>query len=138
MQSHRVLVVDDYADSAELLCVVLQTLGYEARAAFTGSAALDVALEFRPDIVILDLELPDMTGYEIARTLRERQDGHSLHLIALTGNTRADALAHASEAGFDQYVVKPLGMARIVRLMTHAAVQARSAQGDPRLETSGP
>lgn len=116
----RVLVVDDYPDAAEILCVVIEMLGHECRAAHSGNNGLRVANEFRPDVVILDIGLPDTSGYEVARTLR-RGGGRHMYLVALTGFNRPDDRARAVEAGFDQYVVKPFSHGMIIRVMQHAA-----------------
>lgn len=113
----RVLVVDDYDDLAEVTCLLLETLGYEARPCHRGRDALDVMDELDPDVVILDIRLPDMNGYDVARALRSRAKGRSLHLIALTGLGRPEDRARAREAGFDQFAVKPLDLAALRGIM---------------------
>jgi signal transduction histidine kinase len=110
----RVLVVDDNQDAAELLADVLDSLGYQARTAFDGPSALDIDAEFAPEIAVLDIGLPVMDGYELARRLRERASpSRPLRLIALTGYGTASDRARTAAAGFDAHVVKPLDLASL-------------------------
>src|ERR1043166_6001432 len=97
----RVLVVDDHPDSAEASCLLLAALGHACCPATTGTQALAEAENFRPDVVICDIGLPDITGYEVARTLRTRH-GSLLYLAALTGWDQPADRARALAAGFDQ------------------------------------
>jgi DNA-binding response OmpR family regulator len=110
---HRVLVVDDYPDSAEIACTLLGILGHESRLATSGRAAIEEAARFEPDIVILDIGLPDVSGYEVARTLRARATGRPMHLTALTGWGQAADRMRAFAAGFDQFVLKPTDAAKL-------------------------
>ena len=110
----RILIVDDNEDAAELLAFALDSLGYQARTAFDGPSALDVDAEFVPEIAVLDIGLPVMDGYELARRLRERAgDSRSLRLIALTGYGSASDRKRTAEAGFDAHMVKPLDLASL-------------------------
>lgn len=107
MRSLRVLVVDDFPDSTEIMCVLLDALGHETRGALTAAEALMIAEQFDPQLIILDIGLPDRSGYDLARELRRRAASKSLHLAAVTGwGTRADR-ARALAAGFDQHFLKP-------------------------------
>lgn len=106
---HRVLIVDDYPDAAEATCMLLTRLGHRCCAATTGAGALDAAELFHPDVAILDLSLPDIGGYEIARTLRERH-GRALYLAALTGWGQPEDRVRAMRAGFDRHILKPASM----------------------------
>lgn len=103
----RVLVVDDHPDSAETASMLLTLHGYECRTATTGHEALDQAAMFDPDIVLLDIGLPDITGYEVARTLRARAGDRPLYIAAVTGWGEPADLAKAFAAGFDHHVTKP-------------------------------
>lgn len=99
MSSQRVLIIDDWEDSAQTLAALLQSAGYETRIATGGVTGLALAASDRPDAVILDLDLPDMSGYEVCRRLRARPDGARLLIIALTGWTRhSDRVARARPA----------------------------------------
>src|SRR5256885_16795084 len=107
--TRRVLVVDDHPDSAEASCLLLSALGYQCCPATTGTQALAEAENFRPDVVICDIGLPDISGYEVARTLRNRY-GSPLYLAALTGWDQPADRARALAAGFDQHLVKPANL----------------------------
>ena len=110
----RVLVVDDNVDAAELLSDALEGLGYETRTAYDGPSALEVAAAFDPDIALLDIGLPAMDGYELARRLRGRPDtAKPLRLIALTGYGRDTDRVRTREAGFDAHMVKPIDLAAL-------------------------
>lgn len=123
---HRVLVVDDYPDSAETSSLLLTILGHECRIAHSGSSALDQAAAFDPHIVILDIGLPDMSGYEVARQLRARSNGRRVHLAAVTGwGMPADQL-RAFEAGFDQHVLKPTDSAKLKGILAVASGRVAS------------
>ncbi len=109
---HRVLVVDDNEDAAELLAYALETLGHQTRTAYDGPSALEVAAEFVPDIAVLDIGLPVMDGYELARRLREAAPA-PLRLIALTGYGSPSDRERTAEAGFDAHMVKPIDLASL-------------------------
>jgi PAS domain S-box-containing protein len=102
----RVLVADDNRDAADTLCRILSIYGYEVRAAYDGSAALEVCETFRPHAAVLDIGMPVRTGYDVARELRARR-GAELRLIALTGWGSEDDVQRAREAGFDHHLTKP-------------------------------
>ncbi|RIK77621.1 MAG: hypothetical protein DCC67_12430 [Planctomycetota bacterium] len=104
----RVLVVDDHHDGATSLALMLRMLGYDSRAAYSGREALDVAVSFRPDAVFLDLAIPDVNGYEVAKTLR--QSSLAMVLIALTGMSREADRTRAQESGFDDFLIKPASL----------------------------
>ncbi|CAN5830063.1 hypothetical protein BH11MYX3_BH11MYX3_44040 [soil metagenome] len=108
----RVLVVDDYPDSAEVICTLIRILGHDSRAARSGKDALEIALAFDPALVILDLELPDVSGYDVARELR-RWRGPALHITALTGWNQPERRMLAFAAGCDDYILKPADEAKV-------------------------
>lgn len=111
----RILVVDDNQDSAESLALLLELHGHEVRTAFAGPAALETASTFRPDVVLLDIGLPGMDGYEVARRLRA--DDHRSLLVALTGYGRDDDRQRSQEAGFDHHLVKPVDLEELARVL---------------------
>lgn len=106
----RVLVVDDYRSIANALCRHLRVQGHEARAVYSGGAALEEADAFEPDLVLLDIVLPDMTGYEVARTLRARTK-RPLYIAAIS--TRKDVV----DASIDEHAQKPFGLERLVEIV---------------------
>jgi CheY-like chemotaxis protein len=121
----RVLLVDDNADSSEPLSLLLQAKGHHTRIAAEGEQALETADEFLPDCVVLDLGLPGIDGYEVARRLRERPYGAKLTLVALTGWAGKDVRVKAAEAGFDYHLVKPVNLEELERIVTAERAQSR-------------
>jgi PleD family two-component response regulator len=105
----RILIVDDDIKSSNSLELMLHASGYlETRVAYSGHAALVIAAEFRPDVVLLELSLLDMSGYQVARLLRERAQSHDLRLIALTSGREHAGRELARVAGFERYLLKPV------------------------------
>jgi PAS domain S-box-containing protein len=113
----RVLVVDDNTDAAESLALLLNILGYEARAAHDGSAALEEARRFRPEAVLLDIGMPGMDGYELARRMRRLPDMSGALLVAMTGWGQDDDRRRSREAGIDYHLVKPVDVAALQPLL---------------------
>ncbi len=113
----RVLVVDDNADAAVTLQLLLQSLGHETHVVHDGAAALDAARRLEPDVVLLDIGLPGLDGYEVARRLREMEAARPLRIIAVTGwGTEADR-RRSQEAGFDLHLVKPLDPEELAQVL---------------------
>jgi CheY-like chemotaxis protein len=108
-----VLVVDDNDDAAEMLELMLQHAEYDTTIASDGPSALALAERFVPDVVILDIGLPGMNGYEVARELRKRPSSRRLELIALTGWGSHEDKRMALEAGFDIHLTKPVDKDRL-------------------------
>jgi signal transduction histidine kinase/CheY-like chemotaxis protein len=106
--SHRILIVDDNVDSAESLAMLLGMTGHDARTAHDGPAALETALAFRPRVVLLDIGLPRMDGYEVARRLRQDPAHAGMTVIAMTGYGQEEDRRRSKEAGFDRHLVKPI------------------------------
>ena len=104
----RVLVVDDNKDAADSLALLLELAGHEVRVAHSGRAALSLAQLFRPDTSLLDIGMPDLSGYEVARELRREPWGRQMRLIALTGWGQEADRQRAQEAGFDEHLTKPI------------------------------
>ncbi|MBA2492641.1 MAG: PAS domain S-box protein [Gammaproteobacteria bacterium] len=105
---HRILVVDDNRDAATALTAILTVLGYETRCAFDGEDALAQASDFRPEVVLLDLRMPKLDGFDTAERLRAQADGQSVVLIALTGFGQEEDRRRTAAAGFDHHWVKPV------------------------------
>jgi CheY-like chemotaxis protein len=113
----RVLVVEDNVDAADSLSLLLRLYGYEVQVARTGPTALEMASVSRPDVVLLDIGLPGMDGYEVAKRLRERPDFKDVTMCALTGYTPSEADRHRQqETRFDHYYVKPVNLAILLHL----------------------
>ena len=113
----QILVVDDNHDTADALAWLLQSMGHEARAAYDGPSALLAAERHAPDVVIQDLGLPHMNGYEIARRMRKLAAAKHALLVAVTGRPRPDGARIAKEAGFDRFLEKPLGLSALEALL---------------------
>lgn len=113
----RILLVDDDPDSSEPLSLLLQSKGHETRVATDGAQAISVADEFKPNCVLLDLGLPHMDGYEVARRLRCRPYGSDVVLVALTGWAGRDIRSRAAEAGFDYHIVKPVNWDEVEKIV---------------------
>jgi CheY-like chemotaxis protein len=112
-------VVDDNVDAAFSLAKVLSRMyDQEVRVAHDGPSALEAAEEFRPEAVILDIEMPDMDGHEVARKLRERPELEGVVLIALTGWGQEDDRRRSEEAGFDYHLAKPVQSDVLLGLLT--------------------
>ena len=110
----RVLIVDDDAVSVQTLVRVLHQCGHrEIRVATSAAHALGAALEFRPAMIFLDIELPDMGGYELATLLHQHPQLQQMRLIALTGEGDHPAREHARASGFERYIVKPISDAAV-------------------------
>ncbi len=104
----RVLVVDDNVDAAESIAMLLRLEGHDVRSVHGAQAALEAAVVFRPHVVLLDIGLPGMDGYEVARRLRSQPAVQSMRLVAVTGYGQQSDRDRAREAGFDQHLVKPV------------------------------
>ena len=102
------LVVDDNYDMAAGLAKLLRLLGHDVQTAADGPTAIDMALPFRPEIVLLDIGLPGMDGYEVMRRLRKDDCCRDSLFIAITGYGQEEDLRKAKEAGFDHHMVKPI------------------------------
>lgn len=107
--SRRVLVVDDNVDAAELMARALVMMGHEAEVVVDGPSALSRAASFQPDVVLLDIGLPVMDGYEVARRLK--REIPTAYIVAVTGYGQASDEERSREAGFDRHVVKPVELA---------------------------
>ncbi|HWS69309.1 MAG TPA: response regulator [Steroidobacteraceae bacterium] len=115
----RILIVDDDADAADALASLLQSTGYgDVRTAYTGATALALAVEFVPTVLLVDLELPDMSGYEVARHLSQHPKLQNLRLLALTANSDHPGRELARAAGIERYLIKPVGAADLDELFT--------------------
>ena len=113
----RILVADDNRDAAESLAMLLEMAGHEVRVAHHGRAALAVAQAFRPDTALLDIGMPEMSGYEVAQALRNEPWAVGIRLIALTGWGQDSDRRRALEAGFDHHLIKPVDPDQLAGMM---------------------
>jgi CheY-like chemotaxis protein len=115
----RVLIVEDHDDVASTMALLLRTLGYDVRHARDGAEALTTARDFLPAVVLLDIGLPDMDGYEVARRLRQEAELATTRLVALSGFDGDEP--RARQAGFDHQLVKPVQFDLLREILAHAA-----------------
>jgi CheY-like chemotaxis protein len=106
--TRRVLVADDNEDAGESLAMLLRLDGHEVQVANNGTDALTLFDRMRPDVAILDIGMPGLSGYEVASRIRQREAGRRVKLIAVTGWGQEADKARASEAGFDHHFTKPV------------------------------
>jgi CheY-like chemotaxis protein len=110
-------VVDDLPDGADSMAMMLKMMGHETRTAYDGLEAIQTAAAFQPDVVLLDIGLPKMNGYEAARHIREQPWGGNVALVAVTGWGQGEDKRRALEAGFDNHLAKPVDTAALERLL---------------------
>lgn len=107
----RIVVVDDCADATDMLALLLQMAGYEVLRSYTGADAIEKISAYQADVAILDLAMPEVDGYEVARQVRQREASKDVLLIAVTGFADDAHRRRAREVGFDHYFVKPVDFA---------------------------
>ncbi|MGE0396764.1 MAG: ATP-binding protein [Kofleriaceae bacterium] len=132
----RILVVDDNEDAADLLALMLERMGHTARVAHDATGALAMVDDFAPDLAILDIGLPVMDGYELARRLRELPATRTTKLLALTGYGQASDKERATRAGFDEHLVKPISLDAIDAIIEKLVFP--DPAGDRRERGTGP
>jgi signal transduction histidine kinase/ActR/RegA family two-component response regulator len=127
----RVLVADDNNDAATSLGILLNDAGYEVRIAGDGSQALETAAQFQPDIILLDIGMPRLNGYEVARQIRRHAWGRKVLLVALTGWGGAEHRQQTAAAGFDHHLTKPVDPAALTRLLTALSIRVEAPMRGP-------
>ena len=120
--SLRILIVDDNRDGADSLSEMLKMMGNDTRTAYDGQQGVDLAGEYRPDVILLDIGLPKLNGYEACRLIREQLNGKRVVLIAMTGWGQDEDRRRSREAGFDHHMVKPLNPQSLVRMLSELVV----------------
>ena len=122
----RVLIVDDNADSAQSMAMLARSWGHDVATARDGADALELAESFRPDTALVDIGLPGMDGYELARRLRQSPRQRQLHLVAMTGYGRAEDRKAALTVGFDVHLVKPTNIDELQQLIANGRVTSNT------------
>jgi len=117
LTSRRVLVVDDNVDAATSLAMLLTMTGNETHTANDGLEALELAASLRPEIILLDIGLPKLNGYEVCRRIRRESWGPAITVIALTGWGQKEDVRNSIEAGFDGHMVKPVELSALTKLL---------------------
>jgi CheY-like chemotaxis protein len=129
-RSLRVLVVDDYPDCADALAQLTRLYGCQVEIAYDGPSAIDIAEEFRPDIILLDIALPGMDGVAVARELRHRPEMREAIIVAVTGHGREQDQERYRLNGFDHFILKPGAPGDIENILHGARRQLRCAVSD--------
>jgi CheY-like chemotaxis protein len=111
-----VLVIEDDDDNRDMLVMLLRTLGHEVSEAATGREGIEEAARARPEIVLVDVGLPDLNGYEVGRQLRQTL-GPNARLVAVTGHGQSEDRMRSARAGFDQHLVKPIDPAALAEIL---------------------
>ena len=129
----RIVVVDDNRDGADTLAALLSMIGHEVHIAYDGEDAVRAAAEFRPQVMLLDIGLPKLSGYDACRRIREAPQGKAMTLIAMTGWGDAEARRKASLAGFDRHLVKPVDETLLLSMLSEVMPSAHAATPPPAL-----
>jgi CheY-like chemotaxis protein len=124
--SLRVLVVDDNRDGAEMLAALLEIDGHVVELAFDGPSALAAAEAFKPDMVLLDIGLPVMNGFDVCQQIRRHEWGQRMNMVALTGWGQESDRARSAAAGFDAHLVKPVDQEALLRVLASTAERLSS------------
>jgi len=119
--SLKVLVVDDNVDAAKGVALLLRTVGHDAQLAHDGPEAIQAALEYVPDVVLLDIGLPIVSGYEVAKWIRKEPALKNVVLVALTGYGQESDKQRTQDAGFDQHLVKPADFGKVQSILLAVA-----------------
>jgi PAS domain S-box-containing protein len=121
----RLLIVDDLKDTADSLAALMRIKGHEVHTAYDGEAAVEMAASVRPEVIVLDLGLPIMNGYEVCRAVRRLPAGDSIFIVALTGWGQPSDRQRTEDAGFDWHLVKPVDGDALANLLSQAPAMAR-------------
>jgi PAS domain S-box-containing protein len=125
----RVLVVDDNRDSADTMTALLLAWGHEVRTLYDGQSVISIVAEYRPDVVLLDIGLPNTNGYDLARQLRQSESSRHIVLVACTGYGQDDDRRRVREAGFDHHLLKPLESEALEKIIDSVPAHAASTSG---------
>lgn len=136
MRALRVLVIDDNRDSAKTLSELLDVLGNETRTAFDGEAGVEAAQAFRPELILLDIGMPKLNGYDAARRIRAQPWGRSMVLVALTGWGQEEDRSKSREAGFNHHLVKPVDFDELMQILSAPRLRATRVDAHVRRQVS--
>ena len=116
--TERILVVDDDRATADTLALLIRTLGYEAKAVYSGQAAVEQIIKFEPDMALIDIGMPERNGYDTVAEIRKQPGGTHVILVAVTGWSRDEDKRRAYDAGFDLHVTKPMRVETLKELIS--------------------
>ena len=129
MAKRRVLIVEDNKDAGEMYRILIELYGHEVLVAENGARGLEMLKVARPDIALVDIGLPGMDGYEIARRFRAEPDSDRVYLVALTGYGQPEDVKRAREAGFDTHLLKPVDPDALAKVLGSAPTRGTPAPG---------
>jgi len=129
--SFKILVADDSQDGADSLAFLLRAAGHEVHVAYDGRTAIRLAEELRPDVVLLDIGMPEVSGYDVARAIRREAWGRNMRLVALTGWGQAEHRRRSLEVGFDDHLVKPVELDVLEDVLQMSTPTPISGKGQP-------
>ena len=127
----KILVADDSQDGADSLAFLLKAAGHEVFTAYDGRTAIELAEQHRPDVVLLDIGMPEVSGYDVARAIRREAWGRSMRLVALTGWGQAEHRRRSLEVGFDDHLVKPVELDLLENVLQLGTSTPISGKGQP-------
>jgi CheY-like chemotaxis protein len=116
-RSLRILVIDDNKDAANALTRLLRLIGHEVKAVYESQQALAVCIEMNPELVLLDLGMPGVSGYDVCRSIRGRPEFSDIRVVAITGFAQEESRRSSDEAGFDEHFVKPVRLEELERML---------------------
>jgi len=119
----KILIADDNRDGADTLAIMLDFLGFQTAVAYNGEEAVEAAQNFKPDVIVLDINMPVMNGYEAAKTIRRTLGHERAVLVALTAYDSPEAVQQAREAGFDLHLRKPMEGAQLSEVIRRICVK---------------
>ena len=117
-------MVDDNVDAAQTLAMLLKASGHDVRTAYDGPTALEAALDYRPNVVLLDIGLPGLDGFEVAKRLRQQPDLSSVVLVAMTGYGQESDRQRSQDAGFNHHLVKPADFRKVQQILATVSEKA--------------
>lgn len=121
-QAIRILIIDDWVDITSTMSDLLELWGYQTRVAHDGLKALEIAQDFQPQVVLLDIGIPKLNGYEVARRLRHELGLLKTLIIAISGYSKGENHQESQAAGFDHHLVKPVDLQELTRLLPTAII----------------
>lgn len=126
--SLRVLVVDDREDVTMSLALLLRKLGHNVQVAYKAQEAMRKGEDFHPDIIFLDIGLPDRSGYDVCKDIRQSDWGHASFIVALTGRNEAEDMIRAAHTGFDRHVGKPMSLPTLQEILHTVGIRVASGE----------
>jgi CheY-like chemotaxis protein len=115
--ARRILIADDDLDTVETMTLLLRQLGHEVAMTTEAAAVLGLATQLRPELILLDIGMPDLDGWQLARALRQALGHDEVRIVAVSGRTQPEDFVRSRQAGFDAHVPKPVDMALIERML---------------------